>query len=322
MNEIAKIAMLLCTGLVLNASLADWYREKVMWHGIIERTGRQFEEVRDDIDTLILGDSHPKRGVFPSVLGNAFNLSIPGENYIETFFVLKAQINDERVELRTVILPMDLHSLSSWNLDGFAHVHHYSRFVDYFEVGFRRRQLPLYAVRAIQGRYAPYVSERRNILSYFETEKPRDMFWLQRTQLVGGALVDKRSILEWKKRARVDRTITRVALHFKNRDLITPIVEEYFLQILDLCSAHDINVVLVQYPVTRDYLVAASELIDIAAFDRDTRALIQPYDNVQLIESRKMFRNRLDVFIDSDHLNKKGATLFSRVVKRRILNTE
>lgn len=320
MHEIAKIALLLCIGLALNASLANWYRESVMWEGITEKTTRQFEAERDSVDTLILGDSHAKRALYPSVLKNAFNLAIPGENYIETFYVLRSLIDDANLEIRTVILPIDLHSLSSWNIDGFAHVHHYASFVDYFEIGWRRGRLMLYAVRALQGRYAPYVSERRNILTYFEYNRPRDMFWLQELPLVGGALVDKRSIAKWTSDERMEQTATRVGFHLKNRDPTLPILEAYFLQILDLCAAHNIRVVLVQYPVTREYLRAASEIIDIEAFDQRIRTLVQPYDNVQLIATRNLFGNRLDVFLDGDHLNEKGAILFSRAIKRRALD--
>jgi len=324
MNEIGKITLLLCTLLALNASLADWYRETVMRNGISEKTTRQFEELpsddRERIDTLILGDSHPKRGLYPSVLGDAFNVSIPGENYTETYYVLKSHILDESLDLRIAILPVDLHSLSSWNLDGFAHVHHYAPFVDYLEVGWHRSQLLTYAVRGLQGRYAPYLSGRRNILSYFDIGIPHDLHWLHGTPLVGGALIDERTLRKQSKSERIDQAFKRTWFHFSESDMMAPVSEMYFLRILELCAENQINVLLIQYPVTPEYLEAAAEYVDIEAFDQKIRALAQPYDNVRLVASRSLFGNRLDLFLDTDHLNKNGATRFSKMIKCRFLD--
>lgn len=320
MNEVTKVGLLLCVGLVLNVVLADWYRERVMWNGIPETTTRQFDEARGGIDTLILGDSHAKRGLYPSVLGDAFNLSIPGQKYTQTYYVVRSQIEDGSVDLRIVILPADLHTFALWNTDNFAFVRYYAPIANYLEIGWHRGALWLYAVRGLQGRYAPYVGGRQNILSYLATGRPAVLQWLQDTPMVEGALVDARTIAKLPPDEIVERARQRARLHLGDAGPIAPIHEWYFSRTLELCAANDIEVVLVQYPVTRAYLDAVSERTDIEAFDRRIQALIEPYRNVRLVPSRNLYGKRLDLFIDPDHLNERGATSFSRRIKRRVLD--
>ena len=103
---------------------------------------RQFEKQRDGIDTVILGDSHAKWGLDPSVLGDAFNLALPGESYAETYYVLEHLVKSSPGAPRFVILQADLHSFNGYNRNQFAFAHHYADFVDYIDIGWRRGSKP------------------------------------------------------------------------------------------------------------------------------------------------------------------------------------
>jgi hypothetical protein len=320
MREIAKVALLLLSLLALNAPLADWYRERVMRLGIGERTARQFKEERHGIDTLVLGDSHAKRGVYPRILKRAFNLAIPGQTYAETYYVLKSHIELGEIDLRHVILQADLHSFSSWGLDRFPLAHLYAPYVDYFEMGWRRGKPLVYAVRELQGRYVPYLGERKNLLSYLQHGTPADLSWLIEKRLEGGALVHSRSIRSQSPKRRTEAAETRCNNHFANQENFSPFLEQYFRQILELCADNGIEVILVEYPVTTEYLKAAARYIDSDEFDRRLAALIAPYENVQLFAAREIFERRLDTFVDGDHLNQKGAITLSRMIRAQILD--
>lgn len=315
MLEYLKCAFLVIAVLAANASLSQWYRERVMWHGIGERTFRQFEQESADLETLILGDSHPKWGLYPREVGRAFNLALPGQQYAETYYLLKSQLERDDFDIRRVVLQADLHSFAARGLDRFPLAHFYAGTVDYLEMGWRRGSPFTYTVRWLFGRYAPYVGERRNILSYLESGKPADLEWLHDVDLDSGALVRTGSIDAQSASERVENADRRIRMHFGEKDPMSPFLEHYFQEILALCLERRIDVLVVQFPVTREYLDAAAGVIDPAEFDLRVKELIAPYQNALLVETRELFAGRTSLFIDTDHLNERGAIRFSRRIR-------
>ena len=138
-------------------------------HDIAARTANQFERYRDGLETLVLGDSHSKWGIHPDTLGNAFVAALPGQSYLESSHLLRSYVEGGLASPRVVVAGLDLHSFGTWVRNEWGFLHFYAPHVDYLEEGRRRGRLPFYALRQFQGLYAPYVSERRNILSYLQT---------------------------------------------------------------------------------------------------------------------------------------------------------
>ena len=83
--------------------------------GIIDS---QFYKAEKKIKVLAMGDSHVATGFDPRVFKNAFNFSLYGENYIYNYYKLK-YILQRNPQIRVIILPIDLHSFSSWRADRF-----------------------------------------------------------------------------------------------------------------------------------------------------------------------------------------------------------
>jgi len=186
-------------------------------------------------------------------------------------------------------------------------------------MGWRRGSPFLYAVNWLQGRFAPYVSERRNILSYLETGRPAEMRWLHSVDLERGALVGSGSIRSKTPEQRLSFAKERTQAHFGAEEPISPYPEHYFREILELCSAHPVEAIVVQLPMTDEYLEAAAEFIDARTFDQRVRALIAPYPNVHLAETREVFSGQPHLFVDSDHLNERGAVRFSRKLRNEYI---
>lgn len=177
-REIAKIAALLGLLFVLNAVLTDWYRHTVMKDGIADRTDRDFKENFVGVDTLVLGDSHSKWGAHSATIGNAFNLALPGQNYAESYYLLRSYMEGGLIDVRYVVLQADLHSLSSTQLEHWSFLHYYASHVDYLEIGWQRGKPFEYALRQLQGQAAPYVGRRKLLLTYLEYHVPPEVRWM------------------------------------------------------------------------------------------------------------------------------------------------
>ena len=115
-----KVALFLLLFIALNHAVGRWFLEKRL---AASRTGfidREFHTVEKEIEILAMGDSHVATGFDPRVFQHAFNFSLYGENYIYNYYKLK-YILQSNPPIKVVILPVDLHSFSSWRADRFLH---------------------------------------------------------------------------------------------------------------------------------------------------------------------------------------------------------
>lgn len=69
---------------------------------------RQFEEVKDKIDYIFLGDSRTVTGINPELIPRSFNYASLGEQYFQTY--LKAKKVVEETNVKRVFLQYDFHS--------------------------------------------------------------------------------------------------------------------------------------------------------------------------------------------------------------------
>ncbi len=180
-------------------------------------------------------------------------------------------------------------------------------------------ELALYfAMRQLQGRFAPYVAPRANIVHYLESGRPLESEHLVPIPIERGSLIRSNGLGGIPKQKRLSAAQSAAAIHLRERDAFDPQRVDDFLRLLDLCRTRGIRVLLVKFPLTADYLDEAAKYVDIDAHDRRVAELVADRPGLALLDARSMLGNRIELFTDSDHLNSRGSKLLAAEINRSL----
>ena len=280
-----------------------------MKESILSRTDRQFEQFGNEIKYMILGDSHSQYGLDPDILGESFNFSSSSGSYINAYYKLKHILNNTDKTVKTVILPLDTHSFSSWYFEGPSNSWYWIKYVDFREVGRYRKKSLLYSVLKIQAYWAPYIGKRESFLRFIETKD-------KERKIINGFIPldeepDDMGTLD-------DKAREIIKHHFEGKKLYDESIMHYFWKALEICDNNNMRVVLIRFPVTQQYMNAALNWIDEKAEEELMRGIKIKYPKATVLDYRNIYFNNPQYFKDADHLNRQGADLFSQLIKGNI----
>jgi hypothetical protein len=253
---------------------------------------------RIESEILIVGDSHTERSLDPSLFPSAQNISQGAEPYYVTYWKLKKLL--PRSSVQTVLLGFSHHNLSAFNdkkLSDEQWAHEL----------FNR----VYTIAAIGSLHGIEVDR-----SVFYGSKFRNM-----------CLYPK-----WKHDSYVGRYFNEDVSNLTNPE--APIARHYFMDgsnagvseaeiafldsIVALTARERIEIILVTSPVHDSYYERVPENF-IAGFEEKKREL-ETSGIVVLDHSRLEFPD--DEFYNTDHLNERGATRFSKLISEQIATSD
>jgi len=277
--------------------------------GIIDS---QFYKAEKKIKVLAMGDSHVATGFDPRVFKNAFNFSLYGENYIYNYYKLK-YILQRNPQIRVIILPIDLHSFSSWRADRFLFDFYWVKYLNYWEVGWYKKEILKFFSKYINGKFFPYKGEFETFFN-LPPQKIRKRRAPMPKIFQGFVLKTETFHHNRDKRAR-----QRVRLHFYKHNYFDDEIAHYFKKTIVLCAQKKKTLILVKYPVSKIYFLYASEKIPVNSLYKRVRSIIRPYGNVWILDYQKLFfENDKFYFDDPDHLNQKGAKILSKKIREEL----
>ena len=308
--KIVKVALFLLLFFVLNHAVGRWYLEKRLAGSRTGFIDREFHEVEKEIEVLAVGDSHVATGFDPRVFQRAFNFSLYGENYIYNYYKLK-YILRRNPQIKAVILPVDIHSFSSWRADRFLHDFYWVKYVDYLQVGHAKGEVLRFIGKYIKGKWFPYIGEYETAFGLPQSDEKERQAALP--EIIRGFVVKTETFEKNRKK----RTRQRVRLHYHNHHYVDKVVARYFEKILELCVRYKKNLVLVKFPVTEIYFRYTSDQVPVDKLYDRVKRLIKPHPNVRLLDYQNLFfDNDAPYFDDPDHLNQHGAKILSRKIRR------
>lgn len=275
---------------------------------------RQFIKKKASINILIAGDSHARRAVYPRLMNGVFMIATPDENYITTYYRLLHIINHEQVDIQLVLLPFDLHSYSSYRSNQYVHVHYWKKYINFWELGLYKRDLLSHLFTRLKGEFAymngvDYV--KKFVLIKTGTIHPRT--------IIDGFIIFNGDFSNNKDPIASAKYI--VHRQFNNAEIIDECIANYFIRTLDLLDSHNIDIVLVKYPITEQYFLEASKEIDIDIFYNTILKLIE--DNgyyLPVLDYHDLFWNEMHYFQDAEHLNINGAEVFTPIIRDELIN--
>lgn len=304
MQKAAKLTSKILLGtaafLTLSLLLSSYYTNVVRGNSYLMTDKKLIDADSSTLDLLVLGDSHAKRAVNTAHIPNSFNFATPNEGYPRNYYKFKYILG--RRQVKKIVLPVDLHSFSSFRSVAATNPHYWAQFIDYTEFAGYSGQHRVAVEQFLRGKLFAYLGAFENFVTYYNGA---DMLAPGNAGFYEVETVSVESKLYDGARARTD-------YHFKDREIFSGLQVTYFTKILDLARANGIEVTLVKFPVTQEYLATAARYVDLAAFDSRVAELTAGYE-VEILDARDKFKNS-SRFYDQDHLNLSGANEFTTLL--------
>jgi Uri superfamily endonuclease len=305
------IALCIFIVILLAARLIDriFFRPE----SVFARTVKGFEEQKDQIQILFMGQSDMKYAIIPKVMPyKSYNFAEVAENYIGTYLKLKYYM-DEMPRLKVVVLGLPLPSFSSSARSNWIERRHSS---NYFSYGYITHQdfKELYKMKG-------FIMVRQKISSFsplldigqFKTFWRNVRKWI-RNQPIQKTIVEDGYIRFPGSAVMEGLAERRVNVHFQenNKNDFDKDLLSFFERILVLCHQRGVKVVTLMIPMTDYYLKHAEKHMTKAALYEKvlTNPQYSPYIYKHL-DYLDLYAKDHPLFINEDHLNHEGATVFS-----------
>lgn len=308
---------LLIFSLVLAVPLKGAQR---FWAGVVRgdqyRPDAEFWAGDDSIYILVIGDSHARNGFDTRRVEGSYSLTSSGENLIQSFYRLRAILSDPSKGplVSTVVIPFEMHSFSSYKRSRFPDMVFWDRYVDWREVGKTMGTPWGFWSRSLVERAFPYAGNWRVLQSWLSGRSGPELLFRK------GFLLDSRDFSNLTEAERVVAGLERAEHHFQGHISEDPVLLEYFDRILLECRNAGVEVLLVAYPVSRDYLAGARDSLGVDPTLPGPHRIAAEHGLVPVEGFLQTFVDRPELFADPDHLNQAGAAEFTDLLMAHLGN--
>jgi hypothetical protein len=302
---IFRLLGFLAMGLLLHTALYLAYTRGVASGHKAIRADRAFlRQAPQQIEMLVVGDSHPRTGIDAKILGDrVVNTAIGGQHYLKMLYRVRRLIDGTGRDIDALLLPLDAASFSSWNAESFAPEYVWGRYVDFWEVGRVRGQPWSNVGRWLKARFFPYGGELRT-LNQLRTKR----FGFGETLPMG-------SFNAYSEGERNAMALATAKEHLQGAEVVDPGMKWAFQQIVAWADSKGAKVVAVSFPVSAEYDFWVSR---VDAYNK-TRAEILPEflsnPNHFYIDHHDLFAERGEFFSDPHHLNTAGRIGYSKYLR-------
>ena len=247
-------------------------------------------------EVMVAGDSHARFAVEAPLLGRAINVAVPGEHYEKSMFRVPWLLDHGQRTVATVLLPFDRTSFSGFKSDAFEPEAVWGRYVDWARIGRRRGAPLLYIGKALKSSLVPYVGEADSAFQYLEGARhfrdPEGLTGLVQADQENGAQTAHR--------------------HFDDTLPWDPDQAWALSALVQDLRARGIHVVLVRYPLTRQYLrVSAALGADEGPLRDALFTELAAGGGVEQLDFERAFVDHDEYFQDGDHLGVEGKRVFT-----------
>ncbi|MCK4589129.1 MAG: DUF1574 family protein [Nanoarchaeota archaeon] len=279
--------------------------QSVLNQKITARVDKQYKDYIESnrLDYVFLGSSHIAESLRPDIIENSFNFAASEDTPIESYFKLKRIIEQDEIKLKAVVLELDLISFSEARLQKLNIIDEPWYYKDYIDMETISILTGKSKIQIFIRSYLPIIGNGRDFLALVLKRKTNLKLGWQEIK-TDATEIDLHQIAN-----------NRVKHYFQGQ-IISPPLMLYFTKIFDLCEKNNISIVLIKSPVTQEYLQEVAKR-DIAIDDSYSiiNSFVKRYDDVYYLDYQNYFGDP-NLFWDSDHLNHKGAEVYSKLVDK------
>ena len=258
---------------------------------------------KSNLNTVIFGDSHAW-GLNPKFIDNSFNYGSSAESYEQTYYKVRYMINNYP-NVEYYVLPIDYASFLSYARDKYSDISYWSKFMSYKELSMasNKSQISLMILDKF-----PIIGSGNDIVTFmFSNEKKTYVYLGWQSQEISFASDDP-SYRIWVGQYRVYSQFNNQVI--KEKSLISS-----FYNIIDILERNNKTIVLVKYPITREYFKAINERgINSSQFYSEFYDLSLKHNKVYILDYQEVLLDNQELFADSDHLDYLGAEVLSKKI--------
>lgn len=266
------------------------------------------------ISYAFFGDSHTRNAIDPRMIPGAFNFGTSAENYIETYYQLRRILDVDRVTIETAVFELDPHTFSTLLTDegrAFDDLYFYWRSLPLRELMRIRNLSPLGLVRAyITEVLFPSFGRGQDLIeAVFAPPKL--------TEIHRGWTRDAEDFSTMDMEVLASRAASK---HFGGQERISPLAFEYFLKTLALAKDRGIRIMFLQHPLSQQYVAeidtkygGSKDYYKTIFAAIDQAFSVRGYERLNY---ESLFFDHPEYFSNPDHLNEKGAEIFTTEILR------
>ncbi|MBW2973166.1 hypothetical protein KY346_02105 [Candidatus Woesearchaeota archaeon] len=300
-----KKMILFCILLTISFALLNWiYCATILPKSSLEKTNTQFKNSLENIDIIFMGASHTKTAINPLIINKSFNFGANAENYILTYYKFRTILNSYTSNIQTVVLPLDLHVFSPYLTTRFENDWYWRKYIDFKELAnFTNESIFKKEIKSI----FPLLDSGSDLIELLMRRKT--------SKIVKGHILSLERFSNAQNRTQLAANTAK--RHLEYSQIIKQDAFLYFKKIIELANRREVTVILIKYPVTKEYFIASKKYIaDTEEFYKKIVNKIYKYNNVYILDYQKLFFDKNDLFKDDNHLNKWGAEILSKQVAK------
>lgn len=248
-------------------------------------------KIRDRVDKIIIGHSHPECAFNDSLIANTLNIAQSGESYFYSYYKL-TQLLQQNQNIKCVFLEFSNNQLEKkmeewiWSSQFLSYKYHtYAPFIDYQGNSLLIKKNPGSLLKL----------QIKTLLNNFKVIALKDFDYTRKT---GGYLYLGKSKIDSLVKLR------GIPAHQTQPQQLLPVENLAYLdKIVLLCRSRKVELILMRSPLHAKYQGTGNE-------KEFKRLLATRYASVHFLDF-KNFPLRDDEFADLEHLNFKGAKKFS-----------
>lgn len=318
---VLKAIIFICAFFLLNGLFKQLFIDKVLIYTNLYRSDRQFQTVKNQVKILIAGDSHPRADISPKLIENSFIVAYGGENTILTYYRLSNYVEDQNLNIDTVLLPYDLHTFSDYRKNtygenGMAGASWWSEYIDYFDLctGMDTGLNFSCWLKRAEAEF-PYRNGIGKTKNFINIKSGKSGF----SKIEDGSLPAKGDFSQ--ESAPVEKALTRARGHLSNYNVMDDDLIVYYIRTIKMLKKNGVNVVLVRYPVTNPYYRMAARIIDVEVYySKIGELMFRKGIDVPVLDYHDLYWRQNEKFSDPDHLNLDAAKEFTFQVRNDLVD--
>lgn len=304
-KSIKRLLLFAALLVVVNIALDQAFKAFSVHNILNRRMDEQFAAYNDTLKYLSLGNSHNCINTY--ILNNSFNYGSPSENYIQSYYKLKHILEKSGKKPEYVILQADISTYGPKIADRFEYNSYWIDYIDYPELAGISGDRSL-LTKWIEGRFFSYAGNYKDVqLSILYRIKIRKL------EMHNGYRPhrDYRNFSQEKDKRRL--AWAKANLFLTRGSYFDPTIKAYYKKILQLCQSHGVKVLMIRYPMTREFHEEEIRIVPERQLFSEVQSIAEQYPVfVKLFDYHNLFFDHPEYFFDPDHLNIKGSDLFTR----------
>jgi hypothetical protein len=267
-----------------------------------------------NFNAIFFGDSHTNQGANPKFINNSFNFGYIVKNYILYYYLLKDITERDNVTVNYLFLEYDPTSFSGRFYRGVF-------LIDYF--WYWKNYMTYQQISDISGKdfidvyltsNFPIIGSGKDFSNIILREKNRQPFRGYSTCVLNFSETNKKQ-----------ESIDYFNTVFRGENVsISPIGIDYFIKIIELAKQHNIKVVLIKYPHSKEFIdVLAQNNLSVKDYYASLGKILDQRVNNKdytILDYQNLYFNNSDYLCDPTHVNEKGAEDISIKINQFIID--